>query len=222
MSYLGLALYAEGPTDHAFFGRLLPRVVEELYIEQGERPLEFGDVVVLVASEGHEASAREVKIAEAAKVEAGAFHILFVHADGGGKRRKVLEEQVTPGLTRALAELGAGYAGVAVVPVREMEAWAVADGDALRTAFRTTLSNEELGIPARPRDCEKLPDPKATLEAAFRKTLRGSGSRNTNTAAGSLQLIAEAADFARLQGLPSFQALREEVEQALRHLGLIR
>ncbi|HEX8696340.1 MAG TPA: hypothetical protein VF746_28235 [Longimicrobium sp.] len=222
MSFLGLALFAEGSTDYRFLGSLLPRVVEEVYLAKGERPLEIGDVVPLTSPEEHRDSTREVKIAEAARVEAGSFHILFVHADGGTRPTRVRGEQVTPGLARALAELGPGYAGVAVIPVREMEAWAVADGNALRAAFRTTLSDAELGVPERPRDCESLRDPKAVLNSAFGNTLRGSRSRIASTAAGSLQLIAETIDLARLADLPAFQSLRGEIEQALRHLKYIR
>lgn len=221
MAYLGLALYAEGPTDHRFFGRLLPRVVEDVYLDRGERPLEIGDVVALFAPPGGADGTREAKIAAAAKEKAGTFHVLFVHADGGARPGRVRDEQVDPGLSRAMEELGRRYAGVGVVPVREMEAWAIADGDALRVAFRTTLSDDELGIPLRPRDCEKVADPKAVLEAAFRKTLRGSRGKGAGTAAGSLQLIAEAVSLSCLAGLPSFQALRADVELALHSLGLI-
>ena len=40
-----------------------------------------------------------------------------------------------------------------------MEAWALADGEALRSAFGTVLDDRELGVPAKARDVETILDP---------------------------------------------------------------
>ena len=43
MKYLGLALYAEGPTDHEFLSPLLLRVCEDLALRSGQ-PIELSKV----------------------------------------------------------------------------------------------------------------------------------------------------------------------------------
>ena len=221
MAYLGVALFAEGVTDHRFFAPLLVRVIEDIYYESGRGTLELGDVIVLQAGEGERQLPREEQIAQAACRNAGAFHVLCVHADGGGNRRRAHDQQVSPGLIRALEELGNGYAGVALIPVREMEAWTVVDGDALRRAFRTTLSDDALGVVQRPRDCEKIVDPKAVLDRAYAQTLPGSKRGTNTTAAGVLQLIGESVRLELLQQVPAFSAFRAELKAALHRLGYL-
>lgn len=221
MAYLGLALFAEGTTDHRFLGPLLARLVTDLYYESGREILDMGDVLALTSDQQQRLLPRDQQIAATALQNAGAFHILCVHADGSGNMLRAREQQVAPGLTRALAALGPGYVGVGVVPVREMEAWTMVDGDALRTAFRTTLDDKTLGVVRRPRECEKILDPKAALDRAYALTLPGS-KRGTNTpAAGVLQLIAESARLDMLAEVPAFHSLRMELRAALQTLRFI-
>lgn len=47
MRYLGLALFAEGQTDHAFLRPLLRRLCEILCAEEGPAPVVVGDVIEL-------------------------------------------------------------------------------------------------------------------------------------------------------------------------------
>lgn len=219
MAYLGVALFAEGVTDHRFFAPLLIRVIEDIYYESGRGTLEVGDVIILEPSAEERRLSREQQIVEAARRNAGAFHILCVHADGGGSPRRAQEQQVLPGLTRALEELGSGYAGVALVPIREMEAWTIVDGKALRRAFRTTLADDALGVVARPRDCEKISDPKGVLDRAYAQTLAGSKRGASTTAAGVLQLIGESVRLELLEQIPAFSIFRAELKEALKLLG---
>lgn len=221
MAYLGVALFAEGVTDHRFFAPLLARVIEDIYYESGRGTLELGDVIVLESSGEERQLPRDQQIVAAACRNAGGFHILCVHADGGGNARRAHGQQVLPGLARALKELGSGYAGVALVPVREMEAWTLVDGDALRRAFRTTLDDNALGVVPRPRDCEKVSDPKAVLDRAYAQTLPGSKRGTNATAAGVLQLIAESVRLDLLQQVPAFSSFRTELKQALQLLGYL-
>lgn len=221
MAYLALALFAEGVTDHRFFAPLLTRLIEDIYYESGRGTLELADVLVLESAEEQRQLPREHQIAHAARLNAGAFHILCVHADGGTNERRVREQQVNPGLERALQGLGNGYAGVGVVPVREMEAWTLVDGDALRSAFRTTLDDASLGVVGRPKDCERIPDPKAVLNRGYSLTLPGSKRGTNTTAAGVLQLIAEYVRLDLLREVPAFAALRTDLEDALRKLNFL-
>lgn len=221
MPYLAIALFAEGVTDHRFFGPLLTRLVEEINRESGRGVLELADVIVLQPDGDERGLSREQQIAAAARRNAGAFHILCVHADAGGNAIRAREQQVSPGLELALAELGSGYQGVPIIPIREMEAWTLVDGNALRRAFRTTLSDQALGVVVRPRDCERIGDPKAALDRAYEQTLSGSRRGSNTTAAGVLQLIGEFVRLDLLRQVPAFDAFREDLVRALRLLGYL-
>lgn len=221
MAYLAIALFAEGVTDHRFFAPLLTRLVDEINREFGRGVLELADVIALQPEGDERALARDEQIAAAARRNSGAFHVLCVHADAGGDALRAREQQVLPGLGLALGSLGSGYQGVPIVPIREMEAWTLVDGDALRRAFRTTLSDQALGVVARPRDCEKISDPKAVLNRAYAQTLPGSKRGSNTTAAGVLQLIGEFVRLDLLRQVPAFTVFRDDLLRALRSLGYL-
>lgn len=72
----------------------------------------------------------------------GAFSILVVHADGGGDWAAAVERHVRP-IADAVAEVEEPdrLGVVGVVPVRETEAWLLADGDAVRSALGLQVSD---------------------------------------------------------------------------------
>jgi hypothetical protein len=221
MPYIGLALYAEGPTDYRFLTPLLTRLVEDIYLGSPRDVLELGAMIELDTPEAFRDAPRERRIIEAANDAAGGFHILFVHADGMSRPATIRRQQIEPGLNGFLAQvLEYRYAGVAVVPIREMEAWAIWDGDALRKAFGSTLSDAELGIPTRAREVEREPDPKNVLDNAY-AAVTGRRRDHADTAAAFLTLIAEAVDLSKLSSLRAFRTLRRETELAMRSLNLI-
>jgi len=222
MRYLGLSLYAEGSTDYRFLSPLLTRVVEDLLLESADSALDIGPMIELREPAAFRNEIRATKILEAARTTVGGFHILFVHADADGDPERARREQANPGIGRFLGEFSEGYAGVAVVPIREMEAWAIVDGDALRAAFGSTLSDEQLGIPTRARDVERNSDPKRVLEQAYARVLGSAPRGPGKTAAGFLDLLGQTVSLERLRQLSAFRQLREDVTDALRILNAIR
>ncbi len=222
MSYLGIALFAEGPTDHRFLAPLIQRLVIDLVADRGGELPDVGDVLTLTSPEGSLGEPREARIAAAAHAARFAFHVLCVHADGGGDPPRVRAQQVDPGLSAALRVLAPeSYGRVAIIPVREMEAWTLVDGEALRRAFRTTLSDDEMGLPRRARDVENLLDPKSVLTGAHRASLQGARRRSDASPTGALPLIAERIRLDVLRQVPSFAAFQGEMEAALRSLHFI-
>jgi Domain of unknown function (DUF4276) len=143
MRYLALALYAEGPTDYRFLSPILRRVADDLCLREAAEPVSIREeVLALDAPKGERFTDRASRILAAAKAADGAFDILFVHADGAGDPRRARDERVQPAIHLMTAERPGWSDGVvAVVPVRETEAWALADGDALRAAFGTNLGS---------------------------------------------------------------------------------
>ncbi len=222
MRYLGLALFAEGSTDYRLLGPILYRTVENLCIFHANDVIGIGDVRELDAPKAYKDCSRATQILEAARDSIGAFHILFIHADANGDADRARQERVAPAfqLIRQKEEL-TNTRGVAVVPVRETEAWALADGDALRGASGTTLDDEGLGIPARPQEVERLTEPKQVLDHALREAV-GASRRRRHQVTTYLNAIGERVGLARLRTVPAYRRFEGDLRAALRQLGYIR
>jgi len=215
LRYVGLALFAEGATDHRFLDVLIRRVVAGLCVRH-RTPTELSDVQRLEPPRGVD---RAERIAQGAQAVQGAFHILFVHTDAGGDRQRACDERVEPGRRLLHERLGASQREVVgVVPVRELEAWALADPDALRRVLSSTKADDELGLPPRPRLLEHVPDPKALLADVVAQARSGRRGRRRRSASVFLDRLAEEVELDRLRELPSFAGFEAKTERALRNL----
>ena len=101
MHYLGLALYAEGPTDYYFLRPLLLRLCEEICLNEANQSVEFGEEVISLNEPARMKDApREERIIEAAREARGAWRIVFIHTDGAGSaeraRAKLRQRQAGP------------------------------------------------------------------------------------------------------------------------------
>lgn len=220
MRYIGLALYAEGPTDYAFLPPLLLRLATELCACEGRSAVDFSPVEPLNHPREADELPREQRIVHAAERHRGAWQILFVHADADSDPRAARAERVDPAL-RALGEAFGGEGlGVGVIPVRMTESWLLQDGDALRAVLGTTLSDKDLGLPPSPRAVESALDPKSLLDGAFRRS-RPSPRRLRQGMAPMLAALGEQVSLQRLEALPSFAALRDDLRSAFADMKVV-
>lgn len=220
MHYLGLALYAEGPTDYQFLGPLLPRLCAHLCATESKASVDVGEVVPLNHPDTLKGRPRDERIAAAAAMHEGAWHIVFVHVDGSGDPDKARSQSVQPALDALHSRFPAAAPGVGVVPVRETEAWLLVDGDALRSVFGVNLSDAQLGLPSPRHTAESCIDPKAVLNAAFLAT-RPTGLRRRKGTAPMLTALGDQVSLESLAHLPSFRRLTEDLRTALRHMGVL-
>lgn len=217
MAYMGMALGGEGPTDGEFLGIVLQRVAEDICLRRGRYQIDVGEVRSLQArTTDVEATAR------AAAAESGGYHVLFLHLDRGGAALQQ-DRSHTERLVQTVQEVVPDRVLVKVLPVQETEAWALADGDALRAAFRTRLSDQRLGLPGTPAQVESVTGPKERLNEIYRRT-RSSRRRGSArpSARQFLDAIARQIQLDRLRLIPAFQAFEAELTDALRSLGHIR
>ena len=220
MRYLGLALYAEGATDYRFLSPLLLRLCEDICLRHASQPVDVSGVLALDDRPGMKKKPREERIADAAMDAAGSWDVLFVHSDGESDPALAVRERIAPALTR-LRSTGLPHAeGVAVVPVRETEAWVLTDGDALRAVFGVSLDDAALGLPAPGAAVESVDDPKKRLNLAFEATRPG-GRRARAGAASLLNALGERVSLPRLRAVPSFRAVEDELIAALGRLGIL-
>lgn len=220
MHYLGLALYAEGPTDYNFLRPLLLRLCVDVCTEHANGAVEFNEEVLAL---DHPASAndarRDERIIRAALRARGAWRIVFVHSDGEGSPNEARRQLVQPALTRLETDCAGEGAGVAVVPVRETEAWALADGNSLRSAFGTNLSDTELGLPPLSK-VESVLDPKAHLLRVFQASNPSPRSKRSGPSP-RLEILGETVSLAHLRKLQSFRRLESDLKLALVQLGIL-
>jgi hypothetical protein len=210
MHYLRLALLPEGPSDYRFLPVVLRRLTLDLCVRLAQRQVEVDEEVA------------DLRALPSLAEDAGSFNILFIHADGGGHPVASRERHFQPWADWISTEPRFESARpVAVVPVREMEAWALADGDALRNAFGAIVTDEELGLPFRPRDVEAIPDPKKSLDDAY-ATVVGRRRRKKERAVNFLSAIGERIRLERLRQVPAFQQTERDLQNALSELGYFR
>lgn len=218
MRYLGLALFAEGRTDHSFLVPLLRRLTDEVCRRRVTEPVEVSNVLSLTSRSPSSEESRVDRILEAARLAWPQWHILFVHADANGDAKRSRSERVEPGL-RALRQQFEDHQGfgVGVVPVRMTEAWLLADGDALRGALGFKLTDEELGVPVSPKDVESFSDPKSVFTSACRQHRRSRGPHPTVY----LPRLGETASLEILAEVPAFRRLQDDLVEALRDLRIL-
>lgn len=222
MEYLGLALFAEGPTDHRFLGPVLRRLCEDLCCSRrAYRPVEVSGVLELTRPAGASGLPRAERIVRAAVDAEPSWRILFIHADADGDHDEAFANRVAPALERLDARYQGARKGIAVVPVRETEAWVLADGDALRGAFGATLNDGDLGIPAPVRRVESIADPKLALNVAYAGT-NPTGRLSRSGPSAFLGAIGERTSFRVLRHLPSFRRMEHCLVEPLVGVNLLQ
>lgn len=213
MRWLGLALVAEGPTDERFLGPLLRRVVVEACLELCRSEVEVGDVAP-VWRPGPGRPPLADFIVETAQRCRETAHILFVHTDGGGDPDRARRKRFQPAVERVSAEPGLPRM-VAVIPVRETEAWLLADGDAIRAAFGTTLDDARLRLPARSVEVERVPDPKALLDQVIAAAHGGRLRRTHPSASPYFDVLGERVRLDSLRQLPAYRRFESDLRSVL-------
>jgi hypothetical protein len=96
MRYLGLALFAEGPTDYRFLPPVLRRATEDLCLRLARSTIEVQEVLALYAPNDYRDADLATQILEAVREANGAFNILFVHKGKGASAAQTTLPAVPP------------------------------------------------------------------------------------------------------------------------------
>ena len=191
--YLTTALLCEGREDERFLSALIERQVREFsLLDPG---FESGAVELQSCRTTWAAERIDGAVLEAA----AAFDIVFVHNDYN-ERGKIDALR-----TRLADTLPQQTRLIAVVPIRETEAWLLADPDALPRGGSRDAS------PTNPRDVESIPDPKKPLAAALGRPLD----------AASADYIGENISLERLARVPAYQSFMHDLTKALKELNFL-
>ncbi|WP_158575891.1 DUF4276 family protein [Streptomyces corynorhini] len=191
--YLTVGLLAEGPEDEIFLSAVAVRQLKELAARHPE-PFDVGDTPL----RGRCSTARTAHgplCAEAVDL-ASDCDLLLIHNDHRERNKieKICQDIALPSHCRI----------VGVVPVRETEAWLLADGPLLGSLPGAVSAL----IPSSPRDVERTADPKALLS----RILPGGDTREL------AEFLGERVDLDRLRNLPAYQLWCAELTAALKEL----
>ncbi|GLY03669.1 DUF4276 family protein [Actinoplanes sp. NBRC 101535] len=206
MRFLTSALIAEGSSDDRFLPFLLRRSLEDVCATDFADDVDVDQVTVLRRRQRPPTVPEIIGVVEA---NADTFHLVFVHRDQDGNTDRVRREWLDP-----LAEAwgtSRPERWVPVVPVRKSEAWVLADGNALRSVLGVRWADADLGVPGRPRDVERIGEPKVPIRRLV--------DRLGRPIEDFYEELAEAISLDVLTTVPSFLAVRECTVRAIADLG---
>jgi hypothetical protein len=202
-----VAFVGEGPTDERFLTPVIRRLMHRQL--EGETSATV-QILPIIPADRAVGTLRTVLSQRRQE-----FDLLILHTDGRGDPDRARRERVAP-VRDALALLPVVPPVAAAIPVHETEAWALADGDALREAFGTTASDQDLGL-AAVGEIERLAEPKEHLQQILVQ-VRG---RRRPVSPVPLERIAELVALDRLHRLAAFRAFETDLAEALRALRLV-
>jgi hypothetical protein len=219
MRYLALALFAEGPTDQEFLPRILFRLVTEISAELSDQPVEVPELFIRprsIRTRGGISRAERVLALFGEALDS--VDLLFIHADADSDPVTAYETRVQPccNLLHAVHR-HCRFQCIGVIPVRETEAWAIADVNAVTRALGTTRRADELGLPDSPARAERVADPKAVLRAAQHIVL-GRSRQGRLQAAPLHAVLGETVQLAILRQMEAFRQLEIRLRDALQAL----
>jgi hypothetical protein len=212
MRYLNPVLVPEGPSDAWFFPTLIGRALNQICLREATAPVEVADVQVLPVDRS---GGLVDGVISAVTERLDSTTVVFYHYDGGSDAGSERAKYWDP-LVAAWQLLPGERQLVPLVPVREMEAWALADRTALRRVAGDRWLVREVFQRDRLAEVERLTDPKRTLRDIASS---GRGARlRARDPADYLTLLAEHISLAELAAVPSFQCLSADTVAALREL----
>lgn len=216
MTYVGWAALYEGTSDAAYFEVLLPRVMNDLALTRGTRHSTIPDSPAILLTR-----ADVDTVAEEACNAVDAFHLVFIHADTGGRA------QAEGIAARSIAYCEAMNARcgwpparcITIEPCHETEAWLLCDPDAVTGALGFRGNAADVGLPANANAAERIADPKAVLKEAV-VTIRG--RRRSESTSALYPAIAQRQSLAALRASRSFRAFEDRLVAAMRDLGCLQ
>lgn len=215
MKYIGWAVLYEGASDAAYFDVLLHRIMEDIVF----KGTKFPNIPTAPSIRLRRGSAED--FAQEACATQEAFHLLFIHADTGGRAQEANIDDRTTAYRDALNRCCNWPIErcVIITPRHETEAWVLADPDAICGALGYRGDPQAIGLPATAAEAERLVDPKATTQRAI-GTLRR-GRRDSGDASQIFAAVAQRQSLDRLRGSVSFQQFEAGLEAGLRHIGAL-
>jgi len=216
---LSLALYGEGNSDKSFLPGIIVKTADHLIRSYATQ---FRDVlpveIIEVAKQEHGQD-----ILEAAKKASGR-DVLVVHKDADkctyDERKK---QSFDPGKTLVLNENKEVCKNlIPIIPVREIEAWMIADPQILLELLETKERIQNLALPKRPVLVEAVSDPKAILNTVIQKAEHKRRRKFRKEDLKKLyELLGQDIRLEKLDQVPAYKRFVKDLAEILAVLGVI-
>lgn len=211
MRFVVAVFWSEGPSDGYLLRPIVERSLERWLLRRAKGPAELY-VHPLAPAPNANGFAEQVRsLLEQAR---GWAHVLFVHLDADARKTtRVRERKLQPALALAGAAGLAIDSVIAVIPVRETEAWLMVDSEAIKEGMGASSVEEDSPIPSKPRDVELLRDPKAALDDVLARVLGAKLPMQRKRAI--LESIARKVRLERLDEVPAFCEFSTHLERVM-------
>lgn len=214
-------LFAEGTTDLRFLESIIKKTLNQIAFEcKGDVEIELYTIRIAKANLNF---VEQVLAASKKGVEDYGITILCVHTDADqATDNQMYHTKINPARI-ALSGLDPNVYCItmtAVVPVRMIESWMLADIELLKKEIGTSLSDVDLELHRLP---EQYADPKLAIENAIRLVSSEKPKRRRcDFTISDLYLpIGQKMDLRKLKELPSYCKFEESIRNSLRELNLL-
>lgn len=215
MTFVSWAVCYEGESDADYFNQLIPRVMEDIVSQRRTRNVTIPEVPALRL---HSRSVHDVA-ADACRGRE-AFHLIFIHADFGGRHVAESLDQRSAAYCEEMFKVCQWQPArcIKVAPRHETESWVLADPGAVARVLGYRGLPATLGLPVDARQAERLPDPKAVLDKAITAARKRRGSVEARRL---FPLIAREQALSALRTSESFVLFERQLTSALADLGCV-
>lgn len=152
------------------------------------------------------------------------FHVICLHCDSDNpSNENVLRHKIKPALQSIKSLSGNACKNlVALIPVQMTEAWLLADLELLKNKIGTSMSNNELGLPTRIQEIERISDPKMVIIEAIRKAQANISRRRRKLSISRIYSpISQEISIEVLRNLSSYKSFMKNVRTALKALNYL-
>lgn len=211
-----MALYCEGNTDKYFLPKIIERTAEKIIRIRATNYVDVLPVTVMdVAKQQQGKDILEVAM------QACGYDVLFVHKYADSRTYEETRVQCfEPGCTLVQScREGVCENLIPIIPVREVEAWMIADPEVLRELLEIKERLQNLHLPRRAVLVESDSDPKATLNRVIAKA--ESERRRKINRASFYESLALEVRLERLDQVPAYRKFLDELSGILLNLGII-
>jgi hypothetical protein len=193
------AFYGEGKADYEFLLRVIERYLKQIAPHADFVPDRVHGIV------GNTELERQTKLAE----DYAGSHFIIIHLDADARTDvDAIENRLIPDYQKKRI--------VPIIPIKETEAWILADFEAFKEVIGTKMSAKELGFPAQPKEVEKINEPKEVIKTAISRAV---SRRKRIDIEEIYETMGEKVSLEQLEKVPAFQNFRKRIIPILIQLG---
>jgi hypothetical protein len=216
-----MVLFVEGSTDTRFLGTLIRRAAEKVISKHEIYNVEIPENLEVVERKRYDHLPNEKdRILEAAKRHSD-YDILVTHFDAdSSSNSKALKEHFEPAYQLIEAKRAAGEnmcnKVLPIIPIRNIEAWMLADIEALRTVLNT----KDLKLSAK--SVENITDPKGRLKEILWQINEKRSANQTIKPKDLYGPLGKEINLEILEQATAYQKFIDDLTKALQATGFIR